>query len=87
MLKTRLKMFFKVINKTNQKEVLKGSLTFMHHFNFVNWRIGGLENSFFEVTNRLFHFRLDFGFFKQFHKKKLSQLFEMSEKIANQYIN
>ena len=34
-------MFFKVINK---KGVLKGSLAYMQHFKFVNWRIGELEN-------------------------------------------
>ena len=46
-------MFFKGINKNYiihyQKGVLKGSLAFMQHFEFVNWR---LENSFFDVTNR-----------------------------------
>ena len=25
----------------------------MQHFKFKNWRIGGLENSIFDVTNRL----------------------------------
>ena len=28
----------------------------MQHFKFENWRIGGLENSIFDVTNRLLNF-------------------------------
>ena len=28
----------------------------MQHFKFENWRIGGLENSIFDVTNRLFSY-------------------------------
>ena len=33
-----------------QKGILEGSLAFMQHFQFVNWRIPGLV---FDVTNRL----------------------------------
>jgi hypothetical protein len=39
--KTRLKLFFKELIH-HLKGVLKGSLAFMQHFKFENWRIGGL---------------------------------------------
>ena len=34
-------------------DILKGSLAFIQHFKFMNWRLGDLENSFLDVTNRL----------------------------------
>ena len=37
----------------HSKEVLRGSLAFMQHFKFENWRIRELKNSIFDVTNRL----------------------------------
>ena len=45
--KTRLKFFFNVINKNyvihHSKGVLKGSLVFMQHFKFENWRNGEFD--------------------------------------------
>ena len=32
----------------------------MQHFKFENWKIGGLENSIFDVTNRLFTYLFTF---------------------------
>ena len=55
MKKEGLKCFLKVMKIIyHYKGVLKCSLAFMQYFKFVNWQIGELVVSFFDVTNRLY---------------------------------
>ena len=80
---------------------MKGSLDFMQHFKFVNWRIGESENSFFDVTNRLLVTSKQSGRFSNFcgllrifelyvshtllHPQKIVSKLNSNEVLVNQW--